>query len=396
MVRGLIAGLRHVDTLAFDDADELHRLLGASLQAGGELESLHKRQRRASSVDEASSTTSSPSSAASADAARSDSKADEPLACCVCFEQYSAQPAAEGELDHMPRALPCGHDLCTDCLSKIVRDQLVKCPECREQRRIPLPAGIAAASLSSAVDWARLLPLNRSLISIVQKRCQQVSNGAKPALQQCQFMQCTEAATSYCCDCSGVTDFCSAHDRFVHLQSCGHTRVPLSNKAAAVDRKFRQFIAPLAAAKRQELREALMQKEQQGAAAEEALHEASAHLSAAKKRAAEASIVDKACKGAIASMRDQLARAEQSDDADLVRQLAQADTLHLRMPEGLLKELTCEQQRHFIRLLPDVKPVSQRSPACSDRAMTAGFSRSSLLRLWLRCPGQAAPTLPRQ
>ncbi|CAL4084599.1 unnamed protein product [Meganyctiphanes norvegica] len=44
--------------------------------------------------------------------------------CIVCFSRF------DGE-EHRPRALPCGHTICTDCLEKAIKALAKKCPKCR-------------------------------------------------------------------------------------------------------------------------------------------------------------------------------------------------------------------------------------------------------------------------
>lgn len=111
-----------------------------------------------------------PSLAAAAPAAA----AHHELHCCVCLEEYAA--AAAGGIDHTPRVLPCGHGVCTDCASTLMRNGAARCPECTLQRDISLPAGVAA--IVTAADWARQLPLNRMLISVIKAQAQQPAGSA--------------------------------------------------------------------------------------------------------------------------------------------------------------------------------------------------------------------------
>ncbi|CAL4064389.1 unnamed protein product, partial [Meganyctiphanes norvegica] len=45
--------------------------------------------------------------------------------CLVCFSKF------DGE-EHRPRALPCGHTICTDCLETAIKALIKKCPKCRK------------------------------------------------------------------------------------------------------------------------------------------------------------------------------------------------------------------------------------------------------------------------
>ena len=47
------------------------------------------------------------------------------LACQICLEDF------EETGDKVPRILPCSHTVCQKCLAQLIRQKLVKCPECR-------------------------------------------------------------------------------------------------------------------------------------------------------------------------------------------------------------------------------------------------------------------------
>ena len=51
--------------------------------------------------------------------------------CCVCFETYVWQG------DRCPKLLPCSHTICLQCLGKLVVEEQVQCPECRECHQVP-------------------------------------------------------------------------------------------------------------------------------------------------------------------------------------------------------------------------------------------------------------------
>ena len=46
--------------------------------------------------------------------------------CPVCFEEYDENGR------HTPKLLPCNHTLCEQCLSEIIEDKKVLCPECKQ------------------------------------------------------------------------------------------------------------------------------------------------------------------------------------------------------------------------------------------------------------------------
>ena len=51
------------------------------------------------------------------------------LSCQVCFDNF------EEAGDHVPRILPCSHTLCEKCVKDLVRNNTLKCPECRKKHR---------------------------------------------------------------------------------------------------------------------------------------------------------------------------------------------------------------------------------------------------------------------
>ena len=52
---------------------------------------------------------------------------DYAFTCQVCFEDY------EETGDHVPRLLPCTHTLCQTCISQMIRQDILECPECRQK-----------------------------------------------------------------------------------------------------------------------------------------------------------------------------------------------------------------------------------------------------------------------
>lgn len=50
-----------------------------------------------------------------------------PLECKVCLESY--------DLNHRPRTLPCGHPLCSPCITQIIKDEEITCPTCRQKHQ---------------------------------------------------------------------------------------------------------------------------------------------------------------------------------------------------------------------------------------------------------------------
>jgi hypothetical protein len=97
------------------------------------------------------------------------------------------------------------------------------------------------------------------------------------------------------------------------------------------------------------------------AAAKAAVDQLAAHLTAATKELH----AQQACMATLRATAQRLRSASDRETVDICAKAIADGTLQLskRMPEGLLRELTSEQRQHFMRLLPDVEPVSQRSAA---------------------------------
>ena len=153
------------------------------------------------------------------------------LECCICNEPYETT-AEEGKPDRMPRVLTtCGHDFCTSCLAGMVRDGAVECALGCGMHRIQLPKDIAAASITSPMEWARLIPLNRGMIAVMRELERKLvalrkqmapaavaaaaaAASTAAAFAGCMLPKCTEAATLHCTDCK--LDYCAKHDRTLH------------------------------------------------------------------------------------------------------------------------------------------------------------------------------------
>ena len=58
-------------------------------------------------------------------ASSTDSDTQNLMLCTICSEEFGDSG------DHIPRLLPCTHTLCETCIKKLIRDNKLKCPECR-------------------------------------------------------------------------------------------------------------------------------------------------------------------------------------------------------------------------------------------------------------------------
>ena len=169
----------------------------ATAAAFSSVEAPRKKQR----VEESAAAAPAAAHAVPTNAAAPAHALDEACECCVCTHAYATAPPAVGA-DHRPRMLMCGHGVCTDCAARIINDGAITCPECREQRSILLPGGVAAAALTKA-DWAALLPLNRDLVKSIKS---QQSAAFASSLPRCIISACKHASTLHCCDCAGGPD----------------------------------------------------------------------------------------------------------------------------------------------------------------------------------------------
>ncbi len=121
--------------------------------------------------------------------------------------------------------------------------------------------------------------------------------------------------------------FCDFHNGVVHSPGGDHSRVPIADMAAAIDRKLQEILAPLAVAKRQELRDTLSLKEKERSALakevaemEETQLRLQIRLNAIALKLNERREEEEECKVAMDQMRKEIELAERTSDIDLVNQ----------------------------------------------------------------------------
>ena len=83
------------------------------------------------------------------------------LSCVVCLEEF------EEDGDHTPRLLPCTHTLCEASVNRLIHNQQLECPECREKHK--------------AKNKEKSFPQNKYLLVQVKRKPTEVRNQeAKP------------------------------------------------------------------------------------------------------------------------------------------------------------------------------------------------------------------------
>ena len=76
--------------------------------------------------------------------------------CPVCFEEYTE------EGDHVPRILPCYHTVCEKCITELLLDFSLDCPECRVTHH--------------ATHGIKIFPQNRYILTHIRTKAAPVAN----------------------------------------------------------------------------------------------------------------------------------------------------------------------------------------------------------------------------
>ena len=76
---------------------------------------------------------------------------DEWANCGICCQAYTVEGV------HMPRMLPCSHEVCTQCITAIFDGHEVQCPFCRDKFALRLAPGNGAAVPATGFPAARRL-----------------------------------------------------------------------------------------------------------------------------------------------------------------------------------------------------------------------------------------------
>lgn len=130
---------------------------------------------------------------------RADDVKEEFLVCGICTREYD-------EESHVPRVLPCLHTFCQQCLKKLVKNQYIDCPLCKQRHELP---GSNIALLAKDTTRRNLIDFIR-----VRKRSSEILCKDCPEEQSaCDF--CKECYIFMCSECT------KAHKR--SLASRKHT-----------------------------------------------------------------------------------------------------------------------------------------------------------------------------
>ena len=117
----------------------------------------------------------------------------------------------------------------------------VTCPTCRDDRPVQLPAGMAAAAVSTPAAWLRCIPQSSAIIEAV-RRSQQLEAQlqlAQSQKQRCSYPACAAAAVKWCEQC--CSEMCEAHDSSTHARSLsGHKRMLLAHKQSEQQAKLQR------------------------------------------------------------------------------------------------------------------------------------------------------------
>lgn len=135
--------------------------------------------------------------------------ASEGLECSICCERFDDEQLC-------PRLLSCGHSFCSGCLKKLLKDNTVNCPTCRNA--VSVPTGVAG------------LPKNFALLDILLTTPQHKEDEGPRTCETCDDKK--HPATSYCLDCK--EDMCedAAHWHGRNKASRDHRVVSLEELKA--------------------------------------------------------------------------------------------------------------------------------------------------------------------
>ncbi|CAL4187116.1 unnamed protein product [Meganyctiphanes norvegica] len=130
------------------------------------------------------------------------------LECKVCHVPYD-------EEEHRPRNAPCGHELCTACISALIKDSIFECPKCRQKSKVEVPGDMPVSY--GLIDVIRAfstqsIPMSRETESrasgsAIDEMCTVHSKALTHWCFKCQIWICQECLESHTTiiDCSTTT-----------------------------------------------------------------------------------------------------------------------------------------------------------------------------------------------
>jgi hypothetical protein len=203
------------------------------------------------------------------------------------------------------------------------------------------------------------------------------------------------AAAVFCSDC--LEAFCAAHDKALHIARPSHKRTSMADKKAAAVCMQKEAAEKLRVMLEKQVRLSLDDVAASDAAVDELQQQLDATEAKLRTKKQQRDSQQKQLVG-LQAKQNLLQAASDSEVINVCAQAIADGSLqlepHIALPEGLLSQLTNEQLKHFMRLLPDVQPVRQRSTDWLAMSF-AGCSHHLLMLLCLRFSGQTAPALPR-
>lgn len=136
--------------------------------------------------------------------------------CCVCMEELSAT-----EEPKQPRFLTCGHSFCFGCLCTLVKDNRIRCPNCRDVTQLS--------------DGASGLKKNFSLIEALQV-LEEIHKKGGVECSECDVLTDTVCLMCpdrpvLCSECFSITH--ATPKRKSHQLSSRKERQPASKKTEA-------------------------------------------------------------------------------------------------------------------------------------------------------------------
>ena len=134
------------------------------------------------------------------------------LKCSICLDTFQ-----------VPKYLPCLHTFCESCVTTFVSSSVegtknnFKCPICRRT--------VTLGDLKNNIEaWAKRLPLNNLIVSMVYK---QAMTQSEKLCDPCQFNTESVKAVSWCPTCEeGLCKSCEKSHRSFKISS-SHVTVPL-------------------------------------------------------------------------------------------------------------------------------------------------------------------------
>ena len=262
----------------------------------------------AASSSSAAAVASSSLSAVSAASSASHPRGElEEVVCSACYEPFGwADDSA-----HLPRTLPCGHPLCIQCCkqSLTLTPGSVLCPHEHGQIRIAIAGGVAAAAVSTAETWLRLLPPSSALIAALRNQASLMTRLGRQGAR-CSRSGCDSVVTHYCPEPT-CGDLCSEHERKRHslamFQSHKASTVPIAQKAAT----FQCKLAGPAAMIRAKITDAVLQQQKEA-------NLATAELKQIRLQAEQKERILLAKEKALAALRQTADRMAAADDSGVL------------------------------------------------------------------------------